>query len=237
MLYRTDAPISLHGADSLANLSRWVVGGRGPLTSNIAEVGGFLRTDPRLDAPDLQLHFAPAIFLDHGRDPSPGHGFTIGPTLLQPASAGRITLRTADPTAPPRIDPAYLSRDADARVLLDGLREALEIAAAPALRPFATRRFLPEQTDEAGLRAGMREHMETLYHPVGTCRMGVDDDAVVDPALRVRGVDGLRVVDASVMPMVPRGNTNAPTIMIAEKGADLVLGREPLPAAEVPAGT
>lgn len=224
----TDEPITLHSAESLPNLATFLTRGRGPLTSNVGESGGFVRTDDTLDAPDLQYHFAPGVFLNHGLDDSPGHGYTIAPTLVQPASVGQLYLNSPDPTRPPVIAPNYLADDKDMAALVFGLRQAVEIAAAPPLNRYESARFLPVVDDEEGLRTHIRQYVETLYHPVGTCRMGPDDDAVTDNELRVRGVDGLRVVDASIMPTIPRGNTNAPTIMVAERAADLIRGRTPL---------
>jgi choline dehydrogenase len=166
------------------------------------------------------------LFVDEGLAPPPEHGATIGSIVLQPQSRGHVGLRSGDPLDAPVIEPRYLTDPAgdDLRVLLHGVRLARRIAAAPALARHVRAEFLPGddvQTDDE-LVAGVRERAHTLYHPVGTCRMGTDDDAVVDPELRVRGVAGLRVVDASVMPRIPRAHTNWPTVMIAEKAADLI---------------
>jgi choline dehydrogenase len=177
-------------------------------------------------APDLELVFAPVPFIDHGLVPPPGHGLTIGAVALQPRSHGAITLRSSDPLQAPRIQPNYLSDDTgeDLHVLVEGMKLARRIFDMPAFTRYAADPIEPAtraDTDEA-IVEHVREQAETLYHPVGTCKMGTDHRAVVDPQLRVRGVEGLRVVDASVMPVIPRGHTNASTIMIAEKAADLI---------------
>ncbi|MGV1008395.1 MAG: GMC family oxidoreductase [Dermatophilaceae bacterium] len=225
---------SLLAAQSAGAVARYLLRRSGPLASNVAQAGAFVRTEEGLAAPDLQLTFGPVFLGDVGDShvvaPSE-HGVTLGAILLRPASRGRITLRSADPVAPPRIDPAYLTDDADAGPLLRGLRLLLELAGTPALRPYAQTRHAPADTSAAGLLAHLRATTTTMFHPVGTCRMGSDPAAVVDPTLRVRGLDGLRVVDASVMPAIPGGNTNAPTIALAERAADLLRGRvAPVPA-------
>ncbi|MBS0374777.1 MAG: choline dehydrogenase [Proteobacteria bacterium] len=191
----------------------------GPGSSNIAEAGGFLATQGT--RPDVQLHFVPAQLDDHGRHRLPGHGYTFHCCVLRPQSRGRIRLASADPTAPPRIHANYLAEPADARTLIAGLRLVRELAAARAFDDYRGEEVFPGaavQSDAAYL-AAIRAKAETIYHPVGTCRMGTDAGAVVNPRLRVRGVAGLSVVDASVMPTLVSGNTNAPTIMIAERAA------------------
>jgi choline dehydrogenase-like flavoprotein len=157
------------------------------------------------------------------------HGFTIGVYPAKPASRGTVTLRSPDPTGAPYILHNYYSEESDLQTAMRGLRFACEIAAQPALAPYVKRPYDPPASDsDHDLRAYVRRHTYTAFHPVGTCRMGSDADAVVDTELRVRGVDGLRVIDASVLPSVVRGNTNAPTIAIAERAADLLRGVEPL---------
>ncbi|WP_051831837.1 GMC family oxidoreductase [Streptomyces violens] len=217
-------PVTLTGADTPANIARYLLARRGPLTSNVGEAVAFVRSAPDVAAPDLELIFAPVPFVGHGLTPPAEHGVTIGVILLQPESHGRITLTDADPAAPPCIEPAYLSAPADLRRMVAGVRLADELYDTTALRPHVGGALppCPKRTDDAGTEAMVRALAETLYHPVGTCRMGTGDDAVTDPALRVRGVEGLRVVDASVMPNITRGHTNAPTIMIAERAADLI---------------
>ena len=202
-------------------------------STNVGESGAFPRTSEDEPAPDLQYHFAPVYFMEHGfANPEEGVGFSISATQLRPESRGRITLASDDPFDDPVIDPRYLTDDRDMEVLLAGLKEAREIANASALDEYRGEEIWPGedvQTD-AELREHIRETCHTVYHPVGTCKMGDDDVAVVDDELRVHGVDGLRVVDASVMPTLVGGNTNAPTIAIAEKAADLVTAEDPVPA-------
>ena len=219
-------PVTLAAAESIRNLGRFLTLGRGMLTSNVAEACGFVRTRPDLDAPDLELIFAPVAFIDHGLNPLKDHGITIGAVALTPRSTGELTLRSADPFAAPRIAPNYLSDSdgEDLRVLVEGSKLARRILDAPPLERYVGEPILPpvlSATDD-DIVAHVRRDSQTLYHPVGTCKMGTDDLAVVDPELRVYGVDNLRVVDASVMPVIPRGHTHASTVMIAEKAVDLV---------------
>jgi choline dehydrogenase-like flavoprotein len=219
-------PVSLVGARSLGSLARYLLLRRGLLTSNVGEACAFVRTRPELPAPDLELIFAPVPFVDHGLVPPAGHGITIGAIALQPRSVGTVSLASADPLAPPAIDPRYLSGAGgeDLSVLLHGLRLARRIFATEPLAAYAGDCIEPAAgvDSDAALAAFVSEQAETLYHPVGTCRMGQDATAVVDAELRVRGVAGLRVVDASVMPVIMRGHPMAATIMLAEKAADLV---------------
>ncbi|HUO95572.1 MAG TPA: choline dehydrogenase [Steroidobacteraceae bacterium] len=195
----------------------------GPGSSNIAEAGAFLTTPrARGGRPDVQLHFVPAQLDDHGRNRLPGHGYTFHCCVLQPKSRGRIRLASADPLAKARIFANYLSDRDDATTLIAGLKMVREIAAARAFDRYRGEELFPgaaARTDEA-LLAAIRAKAESIYHPCGSCRMGSDPRAVVDPNLRVRGVDGLTIVDASVMPTLVSGNTNAPTIMIAERAAE-----------------
>ena len=200
----------------------------GPGTSNIAEAGGFVRSRLAPDErPDVQFHFVPALLDDHGRRRLPGDGYTLHACFLRPRSRGRLALASANPGDKVRIEARYLSDPDgfDLKMMLECARLSREIFAQPAFAPYRGREIHPgEQVqDEAGLVEFIRRKAETVYHPVGTCRMGTDAAAVVDPELRVRGVEGLRVVDASVMPTLIGGNTNAPTIMIAERAADLIL--------------
>jgi choline dehydrogenase len=230
-------PITMATAESLPNLARYLLLRKGPLSSNVAEGLAFLRSREELPAPDLELLFAPTHFVYHGFENPPGHGFSVGTVLLRPRSRGRITLRSPDPNAAPRIDPRSFSEPADLATMVAGVRWARRISRAEPLASYRERELLPGDeaaTDEA-LAAFVLERYQTLYHPVGTCKMGVDPLAVVDPTLRVRGVEALRVVDASVMPVLIGGHTHAPTVMIAEKAADLIRGAAPAarPAGEL----
>jgi choline dehydrogenase len=217
--YACKEPISLLNAEKLGALASYLLSKKGPLTSNVAEAGAFVRTSPSLPAPDLQYHFAPAFFVEHGFVKPPGHGFSLGPALLTPKSRGRLSLASNDPFAPPRIEGRHMSEGADMKAMVDGLKLARRILGAKAFDRYRGEEFLPgaKATTDADLEAHVRATVELLYHPAGTCKMGQDAMAVVDPLLRVRGVEGLRVADTSVMPVVTRGNTNAPTIMIAER--------------------
>ncbi len=201
-------------------------------SSNIGEAGAYLYVDEDEPAPDLQLHFCPVYYMEHGFANPDGLGFSIGSTQVRPESVGRVTLRSADPTDDPVIDPQYLTNEPDLHVLREGIKTAREIAQADAFDDVRGDEIWPGddvQTD-AEIDAHIRETAHTIYHPVGTCKMGPadDDTAVVDPQLRVRGVDGLRVADASVMPKITSGNTNAPSIAIGEHAAALIM--EDVPA-------
>ncbi|MFI6926354.1 GMC family oxidoreductase [Nonomuraea spiralis] len=214
-------PVTLTKAESLVNLLRYIVLRSGMLTTNVGEAVAFVRTSEEEPAPDIELVFAPGPFVDHGLTPPTGHGLTVGVVLLQPESRGRVGLSGRDVL----IDPGYLSAEADVKRLIAGLRTAKQVFATSAMRRYAGGPMAPywgPESDEE-LAQWIRERGETLYHPVGTCRMGADDASVVDPSLRVRGVEGLRVVDASVMPTLNRGHTHAPAVMIGEKGSELIL--------------
>jgi choline dehydrogenase len=219
---------TLFAAEKRWQLVNYLVRRRGMLTSNGAEAYGFIRSRPDLQLPDLELMFAPAPFVDEAiGDPYEGHAVAFGPILLKPHSRGTIRLRSADPMAKPIIDPQYLSDDAEAdrAALMAGLRICARIAAAPALSGVIGKIARPlnaTNLDDHTLEQALNSCSHTIYHPVGTCRMGSDDASVVDPQLRVRGVEGLRVADASVMPTIIRGHTQAPSVLIGEKAADLI---------------
>lgn len=195
----------------------------GIFTSNLAESGGFLYVDPNEPSPDVQLHFVVALVDDHGRKLHWGHGYSLHVCVLRPKSRGRVTLQSADPTQAPLIDPAFLEDDRDMETLLKGAKLAQRILQAPAFEPVRGKPLYgTEESDDTALRADIRARADTVYHPVGTCKMGQDKMAVVDERLKVHGLECLRVVDASIMPNLVSGNTNAPTIMIAEKAADMI---------------
>jgi len=223
------------------NLARWQLMHSGPLTTNVAESGGFSRSDEGLPAPDIQWHALPSPYQNGGLTDPSIRALSLLVTLVAVGSRGRIQLRSADPRHKPVIDPAYLSHGADIEPLVAGIQMAREFAAARPMSKICKSELAPGEgvRTDADIRDFIRHSLTTIYHPVGTCAMGGDSKlaasrltSVVDPDLRVKGIDGLRVVDASVMPTVPRGNTNAPTIAIAEKAADLIAGRAPLAAIE-----
>ncbi|MEQ8557134.1 MAG: choline dehydrogenase [Henriciella sp.] len=200
---------------------------KGPGRDNFLQAGAFLKSREGLDRPDLQLHYVNAIMVEHGRQEFKSDGFTIHSCQLRPESRGTVSLASADPFDHPLIDPNYLATEEDRRAMREGVKICREIAGQDAFSPMRGDEIMPGaevKTDEQ-IDAFIRETGETIYHPVGTVRMGIDDAAPLDGDLKVRGVEGLRVVDASVMPTLIGGNTNAPTIMIAEKAADLILGK------------
>ena len=225
---------TLHRADRPKPLAEWVLRRTGPLTSSVAEVVAFVRTRPGLPAADVQFHMGAAYYEDHGAETYDGHCAVIAPVLVSPQARGQVWLRSADPTAKPRIVTNSLSAPDDLRSLVDGMELAREIASQGPMREIIVSEIKPgsDQRDRTDLESDLRRRLMLIYHPVGTCRMSdVGDDAVVDSSLRVHGLKNLRVVDASVMPIIPGGNTNAPTIMLAERAADLIRGRMPHSAA------
>ena len=205
----------------------------GPVTSTLFETGGFWYADREARSPDIQFHLGLGSGIEAGVAQMRNPGVTLNSAFLRPRSRGTVRLASADPAAAPLIDPNYWADPYDRVRALKGLRLAREIMRQPALKPFVLAERLPGpelESDEALTQYAYRS-CKTDHHPVGTCAMGSGPEAVVTPDLQVRGIDGLRVVDASIMPFVPSCNTNAPTIMVAEKGADTILGRAPLPAA------
>jgi choline dehydrogenase len=226
---------TLYDAEKPRYLLEWLVRRSGPLTSTVAEAFAFVRSRPGLPAPDLQFHLAPAYFVDNGFAEFDGHAMTMGPVLVTPRSRGTLRLRSADPAAKPRMLTNSLAEPEDLAALVAGLRLAREIAAATPLAEYVKREIFPgaDVREDDDLAADVRRRVDLLYHPVGTCRIGEDELAVVDPELRVRGVERLRVADASVMPVIPGGNTNAPAIMVGERASDLIRGRVAAPAAVV----
>jgi choline dehydrogenase len=220
----TPTAVTMVDAEKPGQVIRYLLTRRGMLASNVAEAVAFIHTEQGLAGPDIELIFAPVPFLDHGFTQPPGHGFTLGVILLQPASRGKITLASADPTVAPDIDPNYLDDPDDMRHLVAAAATARQLFETKALAPHSGNPMRPDHwpSDDVELEQLIRANAETLYHPVGTARMGTDADSVVDERLNVRGVAGLRVVDASVMPRINRGHTNAPTLMIAERAADLI---------------
>ena len=224
--------VTLTGAEKPVQLLNYLTRRRGMLTSNVGEAYGFVRSNPDLAEPDIELIFAPAPFYDEGLgEPYPRDAVAMGPILVKPKSTGTIRLASSDPFAKPIIDPRYLSdpEGADRKAMLAGFRMLADIAQAPALqgllgdiaRPVGARAL-----DDRTLELALTTTSHTLYHPTTTCRMGSDEASVVDPQLRVRGVEGLRVADASVMPTIIRGHTHAPSVLIGEKAADLITGQK-----------
>jgi choline dehydrogenase len=199
--------------------------GTGPGTSNVAEAGAFAISELGAANPDVQYHFIPAQVVNHARTPMDGDGVTVHACCLRPQSRGEIRLASTDPLQPPVMDPNYLAADYDLKVLIAGLRQGRDILAPQAFKPWLGEERLPGPAvqSNAELEDFIRATAETEYHPVGTCKMGSDPMAVVDEKLRVRGIERLRVIDASIMPAIVSGNTNAPVIMIAEKGAEMML--------------
>jgi choline dehydrogenase len=216
----------------------YMFGRRGIGRQNFLESGAFLRSRPDLDRPDLQIHTVLAIMQDHGKVQVNKDGFTFHVCQLRPESRGRVGLKSADPLADPAIFANYLSAEEDRRAIREGVKMMREVAAQAALDPYRGAEYAPGAAvrTDAEIDAWVRRTAETIYHPVGTCRMGAAGDpmAVTDAEAKVHGIAGLRVVDASIMPTLVGGNTNAPTIMIAEKIADAIRGRAYLAPEDAP---
>lgn len=217
--------LSLTGmVNALRGIREWRRHRTGMLTTNFAEAGGFIKSHPAEPAPDLQLHFVIGKLVDHGRKTVFGHGYSAHVCLLQPKSRGAVTLASRDPMALPLVDPNFLADPNDLQRMVRGFKRLREILAQPALARFGAKE-LPASAaarTDAEIEQFIRQYADTIYHPVGTCRMGPGPLDVVDAELRVHGLEGLRVVDASIMPRIVSGNTNAPTVMIAEKAVDLL---------------
>lgn len=202
---------------------QWFWNRSGKMTTNYAESGGFVTVDPASPAPDIQFHFFPVALEDHGRTVVKSHGFSLHICVLRPHSRGTVRLASANAAAAPLIDPNFLSDDRDLDLLKRGIKLGYRIMESPPLTKYSGRDRNPVNLDDdAALEAMIRGRADTIYHAVGTCRMGADDDAVVDTRLRVRGVEGLYIADASIMPRLVSGNTNAPSIMIGERAAEFV---------------
>jgi choline dehydrogenase len=228
IVFTHSEPVSLLAATEPESVRQFMEENRGPMTSNIPEAGGFCRSRPDLPAPDLEFHCAPVMFVDGGLGVPSAHGISFGADVLEAQSRGSVTLTSPDPTAKPRIRHNYFTERADLDAAVAGLRVSLEIARQHALTPFTETPYGPPASDsDADLEAHVRRYSETAYHPAGSCALG----KVVDDELRVSGVDGLRVVDASVLPTV-FCNPNAAIVAIAERGSDLIRGRVPLPRRE-----
>ncbi len=231
-------PASYNGHDrgpmALWHTLQFLMFGSGALTSNVCEGGAFVSTEGNPDWPDIQMHFLPAYVIDHGKVRVPGHGVTLNTAYLRPESRGEVTLSSSDPLADPLIDPNYLSHPNDWTHSIEGFKLAREILTSPSFAKLYKAEHLPGKSvrTDVEIKAYIREWAKTDFHPAGTCKMGSDPMAVVDQSLRVHGLEGLRVIDASIMPTLISGNTNATSIMIGERGADAILGRR-LPAANL----
>jgi choline dehydrogenase-like flavoprotein len=226
--YASDAPyfsgLSWSGIGRIVSgIFRYCRERRGPMTSNIAECGGFLKTRPDLELPDIQLHFCMAMVEDHGRKPRWGTGFSCHVCVLRPKSRGSVALASSDPLAAPAIDPNFFGDEADLETMVAGFKTTRRLMETPALRALQAKDLVTSDVNtDDDIRKLLRARVDTVYHPVGSCKMGTDASAVVDQKLKVHGLEALRVVDASIMPTLIGGNTNAPTIMIGEKAADMI---------------
>jgi choline dehydrogenase-like flavoprotein len=222
-------PVSYNGADrwfkAIPHRVQYRLYKTGPATACSVEAGCFIRSREDIRSPDIQIHCLPAYVVDHGRKRIKGHGMSINTCNLRPRSIGEVTLHSANPLDAPAINPNFVADPYDWRMAIEGFTWGRRILAAPALRPYIQRERMPGAAAQAEdeIRAYMRKWAKTDYHPVGSCKMGQDEMAVVDTQLRVRGIEGLRVIDASIMPTMISGNTQAPSIMIGEKGAAMMI--------------
>ena len=226
--YECTKPVSMAAAEKMGNVVNYLLLRKGMLASNVAEAGGFIKMRSACDVPDVEIIFAPVFFMGHGYLNPPGHGFTIGAIVMHPESRGSITLRSSDPFAPPIIQPNYFSEQSDLMIIVEGLKLARRVAQGKAFDSYRGGEVWPDisATDDEAMKDFVRRTAETLYHPIGTCGMGNDLMGVVDNELRVRGVERLRVVDASVMPTHITGHPNSAIMMIGEKAADLITARQ-----------
>jgi choline dehydrogenase len=244
LLYKCTQPITTN--DDLSSVFRklriglrYIMTRKGPLAVGINQAGGFACSRDGLDRPDVQFHFGT---LSSDQPGSPVHkfpGFTLSICQLRPESKGSVHIRSCDPEQYPTIHPNYLATDTDIRVMVDGVKLGRRLASARPLADYIVAEYSPgvDVASDAALAEFVRNDATTIFHPIGTCRMGADAGAVVDPKLRVRGVEALRVVDASIMPAIVSGNTNAPAIMIAEKAADMILADADSPVTQTPIET
>jgi choline dehydrogenase len=237
LVWTTPEPVSLLRALEPETLAEYEASGTGPFASNFAESGGFARVEDGAPAPDIQFHFVPLQIIDEGQRDPEAHGFFASACLLTERSRGEVRLASADPTAKPIIRNEFYSEPHDLERIVAGHRLLQDIVAQEAMSPYTVEPYnVPEGDSDQAQREHVARTTFAIYHPVGTCRMGQDAGAVVDAELRVNGLEGIRVVDASVMPTVPRGNTNAPTIALAERAADLIRGAgTAAPAEQTPA--
>ena len=223
--YHVTQPVTLAHAETEEQVNKLQTEGKGMLTSNIGEAGGFLKLSDDARAPELQFHFAPTWFVDHGFKNPEGDGMTMLPGLVGTKSVGSLKLASADPTADPLIDPNFFGDEADLDVVVEGIKIARKIMMSAAFDAYRGEEHLPGadvQSDDE-IKEFARNYTQSIYHPVGTCKMGNDPMAVVNDRLQVHGVKGLRVADASIMPTIVNANTNNPSIMIGEKCADMVM--------------
>ena len=225
--YQCNEPVSLYKADNIKNIVSYLLFKKGPLTSNVGEAGGFIKTKAGLDVPDIELIFAPSFYMDSGLNNPEFHGFSIGLVLQHPESRGEVRLRSRDPFAAPVIQPNYFAAENDMTTVVEAVKVARAILNSKPFDRYRGREWWPgaEIKDDAGMAEHVRRTSETLYHPIGTCQIGRDKLSVVDDYLRVHGIAGLRIVDASVIPLHTTGHTHAPVMMMAEKAADLIKGQ------------